>query len=238
MQIATTGNAPESSDFDLIRGRLPIDGSRLLELGCGAAETTRRLAEELPLRGIVAIEVDAVQHRKNLQIDDLPNVRFAYGGAEAIALPDASVDGVIMLKSLHHVPVDAMDRALAEIARVLRPGGLAYISEPVYAGAFNDILRLFHDEQVVRQAAFDALCRTVADGRLALHEEIHFTSIARFAGFAEFERRVMAVTHSDFAIDATLHAAIRDAFLPHVAADGIATFRNPMRADLLRRPAR
>ena len=37
--------------------------------------------------------------------------------------------------------------------RVLRPCGLVYISEPIYAGNFNDILRLFHDEQAVRLAA-------------------------------------------------------------------------------------
>ena len=49
------------------------------------------------------------------------------GGAQAIDLPADSIDLVIMLKSLHHVPTELMDRALAEIHRVLKPGGLAYL---------------------------------------------------------------------------------------------------------------
>jgi 2-methylisocitrate lyase-like PEP mutase family enzyme len=67
-----------------------------------------------------------------------------------------------MFKSLHHVPVPLMDQALAEIRRVLKPGGLAYISEPVFAGEFNEVLRLFHDESIVRREAFSAIERAVA----------------------------------------------------------------------------
>lgn len=237
MQIASQDTLPVTTDFDLIRRWLPTERARLLELGCGAAFTTRRLAESLPVQEIVAMEVDRIQHEKNLQIGDLPNVRFLFGGAEAIALPDASVDGVIMLKSLHHVPGEHLDTALDEIARVLRPGGMAYISEPVYAGEFNEILRLFNDEKVVRQAAFDALCRAIERGPLQLAGEIHFSSISRFVGFAEFENRILGATHSDFDVDDALHARIRERFMPHLDADGMAEFINPMRVDLLRKPA-
>lgn len=236
MQIARNGDLPESSDFELISRLLPIDGARLLELGCGTALTTRRLAESLPVGHIVAMEVDRVQHDRNLLIDDLSRVTFAYGGAQAIDQPDASIDAVIMLKSLHHVPVDDMDAALGEIARVLRPGGMAYISEPVYAGQFNEIMCLFHDERQVREAAFAAVQRAVANGPLTLREEIHFRSLSRFDGFAEFERRILGATHSEFDIDTALYERIRAAFLPHLDGSSIAEFRNPMRVDLLQKP--
>jgi SAM-dependent methyltransferase len=236
MQIASNAELPVSTDFDQIDKRLPHKHGHWLELGCGAAFTTRRLAEAFPELRITAMEVDRTQHDKNLAIDDLPNVRFVYGGAEAIDLPDGSVDTVVMLKSLHHVPVDLMPQALREIARVLRPGGLAYISEPVYAGEFNAILRLFNDERTVREAAFEAI-RTVVDGGLLdLDEEIHFLSPSRFEGFAEFERRIIGATHSSFDIDDALLQQIRDAFMPHVDANGIAEFRSPLRVDLLRKP--
>ena len=57
-----------------------------------------------------------------------------------------------------------------EINRVLRPAGLLYVSEPVYAGGFNDIVRLFHDEKAQRTAAYRALIEAVGraeslDGR-------------------------------------------------------------------------
>lgn len=236
MQIACDGELPRSSDFEQIGELLPLEGARLIELGCGAAFTTRRLAETFPVREIVAMEVDQIQHDKNLLIPDLPNVRFQFGGAQKIDLPDDWADAVIMLKSLHHVPVSDMDAAFGEIARVLRPGGLAYISEPVYAGEFNDILRLFNDEKLVREAAFEATRRSVERGILALEQEVHFHSTTRFEGFEEFERRIMGATHSSFEIDKALHDRVRDMFLPHVGDDGIAEFLSPLRVDLLRKP--
>jgi len=236
MQIARAGDLPSSSDFEQISRLLHPQGARLLELGCGAAFTTRRLAEAYPDAQIVAMEVDKVQHEKNLLIPDLPNVTFVFGGAQAIELADASIDAAIMLKSLHHVPVQDMDRAFEEIARVLRPGGLAYISEPVYAGDFNDILRLFNDERVVREAAFEATRRAVERGLLRLEEEIHFYAVTRFNGFEEFDSRILGVTHSTFDIDEPLYEEIKARFMPHVGKDGIAEFLTPLRVDLLRRP--
>jgi len=237
MQIALDGDLPRSSDFDQIGELLPLDGARLLELGCGAAFTTRRLAESFPLRQIVAMEVDQIQHQKNLLIPDLPDVTFQYGGAQDIALPDESVDAVIMLKSLHHVPTEDMEKAFSEISRVLRPGGHAYISEPVYAGDFNDILRLFNDEKRVREAAFEAIRRVVDSGQLALEREIHFHATTRFEGFEEFEHRILGATHSTFDVDEALYAQVKERFMPHVADDGIAEFLSPLRVDLLRKPA-
>lgn len=236
MQISRSGELPISDDFEQIATLLRPNESRMIELGCGAALTTRRLAKAFPSCRIEAFEVDRIQHAKNLKIDDLPNVRFRLGSAEAIDLPDASVDAVVMLKSLHHVPLDAMDRAMAEIHRVLRPGGLAYLSEPVFAGAFNEILRLFNDEEVVRKAAFEAIERAVERGDFRLEHEVHFRTTSRFEGFDEFEQRVIASTHSEFTIDDALHARIRAAFLPHVRDDGFAEFLNPLRVDLLRKP--
>lgn len=235
LQIARDGELPLSSDFEQISELLPLEASRLLELGCGAAFTTRRLAETFPACEIVAMEVDRIQHEKNLLIPDLPNVTFKFGGAQAIDLADNSIDAVIMLKSLHHVPVADMDTALAEIGRVLRPGGLAYISEPVYAGDFNEILRLFNDEKAIREAAFEAIKRAVERGPLVLERELHFHSISRFNGFEEFESRVLGATHSDFDLDDELYAQVKARFTPHIGKDGIAEFLNPMRADLLRK---
>jgi len=236
MQMASEGELPVSSDFELIGRWLPVDDTRLLELGCGAAFTTRRLAEAFAVREIIAMEVDRIQHEKNLLIPDLPQVTFAFGGAQAIDLPDESVDAVIMLKSLHHVPVGDMDRAFTEIARVLRRGGFAYISEPVYAGAFNEILCLFNDEKSVREAAFEAIARSVATGQLELEREMHFLSTSRFTGFEEFEQRIIGATHSEFDIDDTLYEEVKARFLPHLDEEGIAEFLNPMRVDLLRKP--
>lgn len=187
------------------------------------------------MASITALEVDAIQHAKNLLVADLPHVGFALGGAEDIPAPDASFDIAFMFKSLHHVPVEKMDRALGEIRRVLRPGGLAYISEPIYAGEYNEILRLFHDEKRVREAAFAALCRAVESGLLELAREFFFSTPLRFSDFAEFEEKVLRVTHTRHELSPQLHAEVRRKFLEHATPKGV-TFFMPMRVDLLRRP--
>ena len=118
----------------------------------------------------------------------------------------------------------------------MRPGGRAYISEPVYAGDLNEILRLFNDEKAVREAAFAATVRAVENGLLRLEQEIHFHGIGRFQGFEEFEQRVLGATHSEFDVGEGLHAKIKTRFTPHIGADGVAEFLNPLRIDLLRKP--
>ncbi|WP_456405980.1 class I SAM-dependent methyltransferase [Thiolapillus sp.] len=234
MQLKSPTAYKDASEIEIMQDVLPFEGADVLELGCGRARWTRTIAERFPVKSVTATEVDKVQHEKNLQITDLPKVKFVYGGAEDIHLDDESVDIVIMLKSLHHVPMDKMNQSLAEIHRVLRPGGLAYISEPVYAGAFNDILRLFNDEKTVREAAFNALQKAVEAGRFKLEQEIFFQSKSKFGSFAEFEERFLFPSHSDHAIDDALHNKVKAAVDPHLGPDG-ARFTNPHRVDLLRK---
>jgi len=235
MQINDPQAYQTATELEIMQRVLPMQGKRVLELGCGRAWMTRRMSELFQPQEIIAAEVDRIQHQKNLQIDDLPNVRFVFGGAEEIDLPDAAVDIVVMLKSLHHVPLALMDRGLKEVSRVLKPGGLAYISEPVYQGDFNDILRLFHDEKTVREAAFSALQRAVADGTFQLVEQIFFNAPGHYRDFSEFEERILNVTHTEHRIDDTLYQRIKNAFEQHMTDDG-AHFLKPSRVDLLRRP--
>jgi ubiquinone/menaquinone biosynthesis C-methylase UbiE len=211
---------------------LPLKGAQILELGCGRADKTRAIAQSGGVGSITALEVDQAQHAKNLQISDLPNVSFRLGGAEAIPSPDDRFDVVLMFKSLHHVPHDMMDRAMAEIRRVLKPGGLAYLSEPVYAGDFNDILRMFHDEKAMREAAFAAVERAVQGGMFELVGQKFFSTPSHFDNFEQFEERILKVTHTHHQLPPELYQAVRDKFMHHITAQG-ADFLNPVRVDLL-----
>lgn len=192
------------------------------------------LAETGRAREILALEVDAIQHALNLAAPALPNVQFAQGGAEAIPAPDASFDIVLMFKSLHHVPVALMGQALREISRVLRPGGVAWISEPVYAGDFNDILRLFHDEKEVREKAFAAICQVVESGCLTLERQLFFNTRSQFDDFGQFDTRMIRVTHSDHQLSPALYQEVQEKFAAHLGPEG-ATFLNPQRVDILRK---
>ncbi|MFD1691712.1 class I SAM-dependent methyltransferase [Azotobacter chroococcum] len=133
MRIQAPEVAETIDEAELYLRLLPLASARIIELGCGAAAHTRTIAEKGKPASILACEVDTLQLEKNLAIGDLPTVTFRHAGAQAIPAEDGSADLVMMFKSLHHVPVSDMDDAIREIRRVLRPGGLAYISEPVYS---------------------------------------------------------------------------------------------------------
>ena len=236
MKIADPTQTLLVNEVKLMLEQLPFDGAQVLELGCGKAEKTRLLAEKGRVSGILALEVDTIQHERNLQIADLPNVQFRHAGAEAIPAKDNSIDIVLMFKSLHHVPMELMDQALSEIARVLKPGGLAWISEPVYAGDLNEVFKLFHDEKVVREAAFAAICKAVDDGRLLLDKEQFFNTRSFFENFEQFDQRMIQVTHSNHNLAPDLYARVKAKFESYLGSEG-ATFLNPQRVDLLRKPA-
>jgi SAM-dependent methyltransferase len=234
MRLADPEGGPRLAEDVLLRELIRFDGATVVELGCGKAEQTLRLARAFPSATLLAFEVDATQHARNVASSPPGNVEFRYGGAEAIDLGDASVDVVLMFKSLHHVPLAKLDQALTEIRRILKPGGLAYVSEPVFAGALNEINRIFHDEERVRLAAFAALQRAVDAGVLELVAE-RFIRIERgFTDFADFERKVLNATYNDNHLTPTQYDEVRTRFAAHLTSTG-ARFDVPMRIDLLRR---
>ena len=235
MQIATEQVTRTLREIEIIDEHLALNGKRILELGCGKAELTRSIATTGQGRQVMALEVDDIQHALNEKITDLDNVEFRLAGAEDIPAADASFDVVFMFKSLHHVPQALMGQSLKEISRVLKPGGLAYISEPVFAGDFNAVMRLFHDEQAVRQAAFDAVKASVDSGRLELVAELFFNAPLHFENFAAFEEQVIGATHTEFDLSSEVHQQVKDRFALHMGSQG-ADFLAPMRVDLLQRP--
>lgn len=234
MRISSPETSPIASEPEILDELLLPDGATVLELGCGKAEKTRILAQRAAT--VLALEVDEIQLAKNRALTDLHNVRFERGGAEKIPAPDSSFDIVLLFKSLHHVPIGQMDNAFSEIHRVLKPGGSAYVSEPVYAGSFNEILKLFHDEQAVREAAFAAEKRAVSSRRLALSTQRFFQQPVRFDNFEQFEEQVINVTHTSHKLPPLKIDEIRSAFNRHMTPDG-AEFLMPIRADVFRKTA-
>jgi SAM-dependent methyltransferase len=95
----------------------PAPGPRVLDLGAGTGKLTATLVE-------LGADVTAVEPDPAMLAElrrELPAVRALPGSAEAIPLPDASVDAVLAGNAMHW-----FDMAVAgpEIARVLAPGGI------------------------------------------------------------------------------------------------------------------
>jgi len=151
-----------TDELDLLHRLVNLDQHRnIVELGCGAAALARKLLARFPGCEIAALEVDERQHAKNV-LNPLQGLKFIQAGAQSMPLASEAFDLALMLKSLHHVPLPLLDQALSEVHRVLKPGGLLYVSEPVFAGALNEVMRLFHDEELVRAAALRGMQKAVS----------------------------------------------------------------------------
>lgn len=94
----------------------------VLEIGCGTGTAAHHLAAERGFR-VTAVDIDAGQiELARRRHPALPGLGFEVGDATALAYQDQSFDLVVAQNVFHHIP--CWERALEEISRVLRPGGL------------------------------------------------------------------------------------------------------------------
>lgn len=182
----------ELTDLDAVDRLVSVRGLDLVEVGCAGGDAARGLAD----RGatVLGVEPDAAQAEKNRSQPPTPRVTLVQAGGEALPAEDNSVDGVLFFRSLHHVAPDLMDKALAEAARVLKPGGFLYVVEPSMEGNNFALTRLFNDETEVRTLAQQALDRTAA----RLFDETGNYVYMRHPRHADFETMVARFTGMSF----------------------------------------
>lgn len=124
-------------EFELLQWNyaLPRLG-RVLEIGCGnaigsafiASEAEMVVASDLPAESVRTHSIGLEAPRKLIEALGLANCRIVACSAEALPFHDSSFDLVFSLYVLEHLP--EKERALAEIWRVLNPGGLSVAFVP------------------------------------------------------------------------------------------------------------
>ena len=103
-----------------------VAGKDVLDIASGEGFGSNLLAADA--RSVVGVDIsqEAVAHAQKKYRN--PRLRFEAGSATAIPIPDASVDVVVSFETLEHI--SAHEQMLAEIKRVLRPGGVLIMSTP------------------------------------------------------------------------------------------------------------
>lgn len=140
----TPGHSASSVDFMAARRAethaaffLPrlTPGQALLDLGCGPGTITAGLAAVVAPGPVLGVDQGAAQlagARELATRTGLANVRFEEASCYDLPLADASVDRVFSHALFEHLAEPA--RALAEIRRVLRPGGVVGLRSPDWGG--------------------------------------------------------------------------------------------------------
>jgi SAM-dependent methyltransferase len=124
--------------FALLDASLPADPAqlRILDAGCGTGANLMHLARRGRAAG-VDLSPEALRRSRER------GASVARASLLALPFPDATFDLVTSFDVLYHRWVEDDTRALRELARVLRPGGLFLVREPALAA-----LRGAHDEAV------------------------------------------------------------------------------------------
>lgn len=115
------------------------EGESVLDVGCGTGGVTipskNRVGRSGRAAGIdPSPEMISVARRKAARLRLM--IDFRIGVIEALAFPDASFDAVTSSLMMHHLPPDLQKRGMAEIYRVLKPGGRLLIADTTQPRGF------------------------------------------------------------------------------------------------------
>ena len=138
--------------------------TRVLDAGCGEGVLVEEYAARLAITGVDA---------------NYSSARVTHGSLASLPFPDASFDRALCLDVLEHLLYDEQPRALAELFRVLRPGGELFVSVP----------NLAHLQSRVQFLLRGRLIRTASElkhpGDRPIGEYLH---LAQRAGFTLIHR--------------------------------------------------
>jgi len=107
----------------------PATGGRALEIGCGRGVGVEIILDQFAAASVDAFDLDPrMIERARKRLGAMRDrVRLSVGDATRIEAPTATYDAVFDFGIIHHIP--DWRKALAEVLRVLRPGGRFYAEE-------------------------------------------------------------------------------------------------------------
>lgn len=118
-------------------GLLPPRCERVLEIGCGAGELTRRLAERA--QSVVAVDLSPQMMRlAREQSVEHANIEYVTGDVMQLPLAVGKFDCVISIATLHHLP---LNQAVLKMKDALKPGGVLVVHDLVRDEGVADLVK-------------------------------------------------------------------------------------------------
>jgi ubiquinone/menaquinone biosynthesis C-methylase UbiE len=126
-------------------------GHTVLDVGCGTGTLAVLVTQRHPDVDLVGIDPDpqalARAERKASRVGVA--VRFERGFGDALPYPDAAFDRVFSSMMFHHVPKNEKPRVMAEVRRVLKPGGRLEFVDMASALAHERLIAYMRDAGLV-----------------------------------------------------------------------------------------
>ena len=210
MSLRSTGMTRQMhSDLEVLERLVEPASKDVVDVGCGGGALVRALGA----RGarVTGVEISEDQLAVAVANDGGLGARYLVGRGEALPLEDRSVDVAVFMRTLHHVPPAAQLDALREARRVLRPGGLAYVVEPLAEGDFFALTSLVEDERSVRAAAQEALAEAPRVG-LERVTTLEYDVRICLVGLEALRARVVSVDPARAEVFDARAADVADAF--------------------------
>ena len=136
----------------------------VLDIGCGTGTLAVEIKRRQPAAQVIGVDPDpkalalAVAKARRARVD----VRFARGFADALEFGDATLDRVFSSMMFHHIRKDDKPKVLAEIRRVLKPGGSLELID--FAGNVHSFLgQIFHGHKALGPPAGDCMLARLRD---------------------------------------------------------------------------
>ena len=104
-----------------------LSGKDVLDIGCGRGGGTAFVFDRLRPKTMTGVDLAPSAIARARQDLGRPGLSFVAGDAEALPFPAGSFDAVLSVESSHCYP--SVPRFLAEVSRVLRPGGLLLLAD-------------------------------------------------------------------------------------------------------------
>jgi ubiquinone/menaquinone biosynthesis C-methylase UbiE len=155
---------------------------KLLDVACGTGHFLRMLGKALPDAQLVGVDLSPhyVARARSLLPREM-NVSLLAENAEALPFVDSYFDAVTCVFMFHELPADVRARVLAEMARVVRPGGIVVVADSLQLQDAPELQQellafpeTFHEPYYLSYLQDDLAARMKDAGLRVAEEQAHF----------------------------------------------------------------